>query len=109
MRINDVEAYALRAPFAATGYWGARSWADSAEHARAIAAPAYARWQPAYEDQCATTVVRIKTDTVVVGWGEAKAPVAPEICRDVIHTLLRPSLIGRDPREVAPLWDTLYG
>ncbi len=109
MRITEIEALALRAPFNASGYWGSRSWGDSAGHAAEPGSPAYARWQPAYEEVCATTVVRIATDSGVVGWGEAKAPVAPEICRDVIHTLLRPVLLGRDPRQIAPLWDVMYG
>jgi D-arabinonate dehydratase/D-galactarolactone cycloisomerase len=72
-------------------------------------APAYARWQPAYEDVAATTLVRVETASGVVGWGEAKAPVAAEICRDVIHTLLRPVLLGADPRAILPLWERLYG
>jgi L-alanine-DL-glutamate epimerase-like enolase superfamily enzyme len=71
--------------------------------------PAYARWEPAYDDALATTVVRVQTDTKLVGWGEAKAPVAPEVCRDVVHSLLRPVLLGRDPHDVAPLWDAMYG
>lgn len=109
MRIAEVEAFALRAPLSGGAYWGARSWGDSAAQTQTPGAPAYARWEPAYEDQLATTVVRIRTDTKRVGWGEAKAPVAPEVCRDVVHSLLRPVLVGRDPRDLAPLWDAMYG
>jgi len=53
--------------------------------------------------------VRVRTDGDHVGWGEAKAPVVPEICRDVVHSLLRPIVVGRDPRDLAPLWDAMYG
>jgi D-arabinonate dehydratase/D-galactarolactone cycloisomerase len=109
MRLVDVEAFALRAPFSGDAYWGARSWADSASAAPAIDPPAFARWQPAYEQVCATTVVRLRTDTGLVGWGECKAPVVPEIARDVIHELLRPAILGSDPRDVLPLWDRMYG
>ena len=109
MRIIDVEAFALRAPFSGAGYWGARSWEDSSSAAPIADPPAYARWEPAYEGVCATTVVRVRSDTGLVGWGECKAPVAPEIARDIVHLLLRPAILGQDPREILPLWDRMYG
>lgn len=109
IRIVDLEAFALRAPFSTGPYWGARSWGDSRERADAAEAPAFALWEPAYEQELATTVVRVRTDGNHVGWGEAKAPVVPEICRDVIHSLLHPVVVGRDPRDLAPLWDAMYG
>jgi L-alanine-DL-glutamate epimerase-like enolase superfamily enzyme len=109
MRIAEVEAFALRAPFTTGPYWGARSWGDSNVRVEAASAPAFAHWEPAYEQELATTVVRVRTDTNHIGWGEAKAPVAPEVCRDFVHSLLRPVLTGKDPRDLAPLWDAMYG
>lgn len=109
MRIADIEAFALRAPLSTGPYWGACSWGDSSIRAEDGTAPAFARWKPAYEPELTTTVVRVRTDGNHVGWGEAKAPAAPEVCRDVVHSLLRSILIGQDPRDVAPLWDAMYG
>jgi D-galactarolactone cycloisomerase len=108
MRIADVEAFAIRAPFTESAYWGAQSWGEPAGLS-AVSAAAYARWQPSYSDSAESTLVRIRSDTGLTGWGEAKAPVAPEICRDLIHSLLRPILIGADPMSVVPLWERLYG
>ena len=52
--------------------------------------------------------MRIETDTGLVGWGEAKAPVAPRVARTIVHDLLRDLLIGADPRDIEPIWETLY-
>jgi D-galactarolactone cycloisomerase len=109
VRIVDVEAFAVRAPYRGDAYWGARSWAESAATPPGIDAPAFARWQPLYESVCATAVVRVRTDTGLTGWGECKAPVGPEIARDVINKLLRPLVLGLDPRDVQPAWDRMYG
>ena len=43
------------------------------------------------------------------GWGEALAPVAPEVVKAIVDRLLRPVLIGEDPRRVRPLWTKLSG
>jgi D-arabinonate dehydratase/D-galactarolactone cycloisomerase len=55
-----------------------------------------------------TVVVRIETDTGHVGWGEAKAPVAPQATAKIVELLLTQILIGADPREVTVLWERMY-
>jgi L-alanine-DL-glutamate epimerase-like enolase superfamily enzyme len=63
-------------------------------------------------DSFDTTLVRIETDTGLVGHGEAKASVGSG---GVYHSLvtaiereLAPVLIGQDPRDVARLWEVMY-
>ncbi len=53
-------------------------------------------------------VVRIQTDTGIVGWGEAHTPIGGEITKTVIDTLLMPLLYGRDPTCIHPLWEAMY-
>ena len=55
-----------------------------------------------------TVIVRIETDTGHVGWGEAKAPVAPQATAKIIELLLTDILIGADPRDVLVLWERMY-
>ena len=59
-----------------------------------------------------TTLVRIETDTGLVGWGEAKAAVggtgAYGALTHIINTDLAPVVIGQDPRNPARLWEVMY-
>ncbi len=109
MRITDIEAVAIRLPLPSGPYWGAASWGIAASAAKSRTAPAHERFVPAYDSTLDTVLVRIATDTGLVGFGEAKAPVVPEVTRDVILRLLRDRLIGCDPRDVVSLWDRQFG
>ena len=57
-------------------------------------------------------LVRIETDTGLVGWGEGKnAAGSAGVYAGLVHLInkeLAPRLIGRDPREPAVIWDWLY-
>ena len=59
-----------------------------------------------------TALVKITTDTGLVGWGEAQAPLAPQIACTIIETLLRPVLIGAEfsgsRDEIETLWQRMY-
>src|SRR5579885_1163755 len=107
MRIRDLEAFALRAPLTGGAYWGAASWEQRRSDDASPAANS--RFRPTYDQGCATTIVRVVADSGAVGYGESKAPVVPAVTRDVINDLLRPMLLGADPRDLVPIWDSLYG
>ncbi|WP_184847496.1 mandelate racemase/muconate lactonizing enzyme family protein [Allocatelliglobosispora scoriae] len=66
-------------------------------------------WRSLYSDRFESLLVRIGCDDGSYGWGEALAPVAPEILQAIVDRLLAPVLLGRDPRRVRPLWSTLTG
>ena len=113
MRIVDVEAIAISAPNPAGTYWGKATWGGAADrgplaHWRPLRFPHPGRMRPSYARGFETTLVRLETDTGLVGWGEAKAPVAPRVAKAVVDDLLRDLLLGADPRRVEPLWETLY-
>ncbi|MGN9809311.1 mandelate racemase/muconate lactonizing enzyme family protein [Micromonospora sp. BQ11] len=66
-------------------------------------------WRSLYSDRFETMLVRITAGDGRYGWGEALAPVGPEIPRAVVDRLLAPVLIGTDPRRVRPQWSRLTG
>lgn len=118
MRIVDVEAIAIAAPNPDShAYWGKASWGAAASgeerphplrHWCDTVFPHPARMRPAYSETYDTTIVRIETDSGLVGWGEAKAPVAPRVAKAIIDDLFREMLIGADPRDIEVIWETLY-
>src|SRR5690606_23887070 len=89
MKIVSVEALVLKAPVPGIGTWQAASFAVPFKFAE-------------------TTLVCVTTDSGVVGWGEVHAPVAPEVSKSVIDTLIAPNLVGADPLDPAVLWDKMY-
>jgi D-galactarolactone cycloisomerase len=51
-------------------------------------------------------VVEIKTDEGITGWGDCYGPSA--VCKSIVDTLLKPSVIGKDPFDVEVIWESLY-
>ncbi|RXR06337.1 mandelate racemase/muconate lactonizing enzyme family protein [Pseudoxanthomonas composti] len=54
-------------------------------------------------------VVRLTTEDGAVGWGETYGICAPRAVCEIVHDLLAPELIGREPEDVERVWDDLYG
>jgi galactonate dehydratase len=55
-----------------------------------------------------TVFVKITTADGVTGWGEALAPVAPEVVQTIVQQLLQPVLIGKNPLDGNVLWTIMY-
>lgn len=107
--IARIDALAVRIP---RNVAEARGTAGSPAALAATAGGRY-QWAEHYRtvyaaDHLETLLVRIETDDGLVGWGEAQAPVAPEIARSVITDLLGPLLIGEDALAPEAVWDRLY-
>ena len=62
-----------------------------------------------YSHHHETTVVRIATDNGIVGWGEAQSPVSPNTTATIVHDLVRPLIMGRDPFDIEAIWTRNYG
>jgi D-galactarolactone cycloisomerase len=112
MKIIKVEAFAIQAKQSDTrAYWGSRAW-GSERRARQVELsteyPAAARRKFIYSQSIDTCVVRIETDDGLVGWGESKAPVAPQATAAIIDLLLADIVLGADPRDVVVLWERMY-
>lgn len=66
-----------------------------------------------YSSQCAfpqrnSLLVRVETDSGLVGWGEGGQYGPPEPVAAVVDSVLTPILLGRDPMHVGRLWEELY-
>ena len=61
-----------------------------------------------YSTRFETAFVKIATDEGIIGWGEALAPVAPEVVCTIVEQLLAPVLRDRDPLAGDALWGTMY-
>lgn len=62
-----------------------------------------------YSKNMETMLVKITTDEGICGWGEALAPVVPEVSGTIVSKLFAPFLLGRDPRDIKVIWNMLYG
>jgi D-arabinonate dehydratase/D-galactarolactone cycloisomerase len=116
VKIRSVDAFALRAPSpSAQTYWGSRAWAKKPEisdieqlAARWEEYPARWRMRASYSGTINTVIVRVTTDAGLVGYGESKAPVAPEATREIISDVLAPVVVGLDPLDIDVLWERMY-
>ncbi|MCY3574120.1 MAG: mandelate racemase/muconate lactonizing enzyme family protein [Chloroflexi bacterium] len=55
-----------------------------------------------------TAFVKITTSEGLFGWGEALAPVAPEVVCVIIEQILAPALLERSPLDGNVLWNIMY-
>lgn len=112
MKITNVEAFAVQAkPVAKKAYWGSRMWGTRASASRGDISTEYPsplRRRYLYSNTIDTVIVRVTTDDGFVGYGEAKAPVAPQVTKEIIDRLLAGVVIGSDPRDVTVLWERMY-
>lgn len=54
-------------------------------------------------------LTRLETDNGLVGWGEAQAPVAPEVAQAIVTKVFAPIVIGQDPRRRDRLYADMLG
>ena len=111
MKIASVESFAIEAPPATSEvYWGKRAWGREHAGLRDLSAhyPVEQRRRFIYSNTIDTVIVKITTDTGIVGYGEAKAPVAARATRLIVETLLAPLLVGEDPLDITVLWERMY-
>jgi D-galactarolactone cycloisomerase len=112
MKIVKIEAFAIQAePTDTRPYWGSRAWGVERTPGQAELSTEYPvplRRRFIYSRTIDTVIVRIETDTGHVGWGEGKAPVAPQATAKIVELLLADIVLGADPREVLVLWERMY-
>jgi L-alanine-DL-glutamate epimerase-like enolase superfamily enzyme len=65
-------------------------------------------WREAYSTQSQSCFIRVEADSGLVGWGEAQAPLVPEVAGALIYELLGPIVLGMDPRQPEVVYDRLY-
>lgn len=110
MKVKTIDTYAIQAkPIDKDSYWGSRGWGE--EHRSPELSTEYPpplRRRFIYSKTIDTVLVKITTDNGLVGWGEAKAPVAPQATKEIIDLLLADIVIGEDPNDVVVLWEKMY-
>jgi L-alanine-DL-glutamate epimerase-like enolase superfamily enzyme len=110
MRIQSVDSFPVRLQrdhAAAIGSAGSPAQLrNGAEYRWAEAYPCL------YSTAIETALVRVRFDNGIEGWGEAQAPVAPEVPCTIVDRILRPVLIGQvfepTPQGIASLWNLMY-
>ena len=112
MKITKVEAFAVQAkPTDRQAYWGSRTWGESGKvRATEISSeyPTPLRRRFIYSQTIDTCLVRITTDDGLVGYGESKAPVAPQVTKAIVDSLLADIILGSDPSDITVLWERMY-
>lgn len=106
LKIESVSSYVVRVPrnFAqAIGGAGSPSILQSGER-RYRRAKSYST---VYSQEIECLLVQVKAGGYV-GWGEAQAPVAPEICHAIIEHLVGPLLVGEPAPAPAATYSRLY-
>ncbi|MEM7133782.1 MAG: mandelate racemase/muconate lactonizing enzyme family protein [Chloroflexota bacterium] len=65
-------------------------------------------WSSIYSRSHETCLVRLETDSGLVGWGEGQAPVSGRAVQAIVEDLCTPIILGADPFDVEYLWYRLY-
>ncbi|MGH3739200.1 MAG: mandelate racemase/muconate lactonizing enzyme family protein, partial [Micromonosporaceae bacterium] len=99
MRIAEVRAYALTLAHPEP-YLGRMPDGGADPDGYQVRPP----WRSLYSPRFETLLVRLRGDDGTVGWGEALAPVAPEVPAEIVTRLLRPVLEGAELTGPRPLW-----
>ncbi len=115
MQIKTVEAFAVHAPLEHDRpYWGSRTWGSAAPAQTQTGLNLSSRYPPPqrrrfiYSTTVDTVIVRLTADDGTVGWGEAKAPVAPGVTKAIIDELLAPLIVGQPAEEPTVQWERMY-
>lgn len=102
MQIVGVDTYILKLR-ADSAYLGALADGSEPGAGYAVRPP----WRSLYSDRYETLLVRVTAEDGTVGWGEALAPVAPEVPAAIVDLLLAPVLVGLPATAPRPAWSTL--
>lgn len=61
-----------------------------------------------YSKNMETLIVKVTTESGIYGWGEALAPVLPEVAGIIIKNLFTPVLLNKDALDRNVIWNMLY-
>lgn len=110
MRITSLTAIPVRLP---RDFANAQGTAGSPT---SLAGDGNYRWSTAYpvlySVNFETALVRVELEDGTAGWGEAQAPLAPEVACAIVNHLLRPAIVGVDfegtPAQIGELWNRMF-
>ncbi len=99
MKIARIDAFALKLPEG--DFFGGEASAAQGY----VVQPG---WRGIYSSRIESMVVRVETESGLVGWGEGQSPIAPEVAAMIVDAILAPALIGRDALATQTLRDEMY-
>ncbi|MGW3615104.1 mandelate racemase/muconate lactonizing enzyme family protein [Micromonospora sp. NPDC005163] len=99
MRVREVRTHVLKVR-ADEAYLGPKSDGSAIGGGYEVREP----WRSLYSSRYETLLVEVVAEDGTTGWGEALAPVAPEVPAAVIDLLLAPVLVGMDATAPRPGW-----
>ncbi|SIM59704.1 mandelate racemase/muconate lactonizing enzyme family protein [Micromonospora cremea] len=99
MRVREVRTHVLKVR-ADEAYLGPKSDGSAIGGGYEVREP----WRSLYSSRYETLLVEVVAEDGTTGWGEALAPVAPEVPAAVIDLLLAPVLVGMDATAPRPAW-----
>ena len=102
MSITTVEAIPVRIK-RDEAYLGALP--DNADTQAYFLRPPYRVLYSAYFETC---FIKITSSDGIIGWGEALAPVAPDVVATIVEQLIAPVIRGRNPLDGGAIWNLLY-
>jgi D-galactarolactone cycloisomerase len=110
MKIQSIRAIPVRLPRDLTGAQG-----TAGSPTRLVGEGNY-RWSSAYpvlySVHFETALIRVELANGLVGWGEAQAPLAPEVACSIVEHLLCPALLEEEfdgtPACISRLWERMY-
>lgn len=112
MKISKIETFVVQKKWTdKKAYWGSRAWGEESKtHIGEISTeyPAPQRRRFVYSKTMDTVIVKLTTDDGLIGYGEAKAPVAPQVTKQIIDLLLSDIVVGANPHDVTVLWERMY-
>lgn len=112
MKIEKVEVFVLRAARKAA-YWGV-NYAMEQQPAGffrdySTGYPLRVRSKPLYTAELTAVLVKVTTDSGVVGWGESKGVVAPAAVKSILTDMVIPSVVGMPALDTALVRERMVG
>lgn len=102
MFIRDVQTFILKIK-AADAYLGTLPDGRTIGSEYTVREP----WRSLYSARFETLMVKVTAEDGTAGWGEALAPVAPEVPAAIVDRLLAPVLRGMDATRPRPAWSRM--
>jgi galactonate dehydratase len=104
MKIESIECFPLKIPNKA--YVGGHDTRQKAgEYGNYIT---HGLYRAIYTADTQTLIVKMTTDTGLVGWGETQSSLIPQIVAQIVDECVAPGYIGKDPYQCQVLRDGVY-
>ncbi len=104
MIITSVTAFAVKAGqvYAMSGAVSRGECLPGSEYLR------FGSYPQLYSQRSQAALIRVETDTGLVGWGESQAPVGTEVILTIVKEILAPAILGRTAEETGPRARDMY-